>query len=176
MGKGFIAGQVITPEGRYAKGAYVKLVQVVSGTNQIDVSQAGYAPGKGDAYAGSDGSFAIPFTWSGSEFANFQDTTEIDGTYSPVTLFLVAYTEKNASHTSSLTASGTIHGNGYLMKDIWGTGGLSTAPFDSIPDLLDFGIGLIDAYRKLKSHPIFKSEVITTEMWTIFAGASIYLH
>ncbi len=109
MGKGFIVGSVITPEEKYAKGAYVKLVQVMSGKNQINVPQAGYGVGKGEDYTNSNGGFMIPFTWSGAEFANFEDTTEIGWTWSPVTIILVAWTEKNTATRSTTTASATLH-------------------------------------------------------------------
>lgn len=166
---GIVTGQAVGPDGHGAAGAYVRLLSI-----RGDVSQMGFT-GQGDgnlaeATADSSGRFRIAFGWAGADWAAGPMN---------ISLELTAFTEKTGRkgrvEWSQVTAKGHATARGYMIKNTFGMVGLGLPQLQSATDLLSFSKDLIEAYRKVKSHPLFSVGMATPENWLLLAGTYLWM-
>jgi hypothetical protein len=167
VNRGVVVGKVFDAQGRPAKSAYVAIYQVTgnSGRALLEIE-------KFDARADSKGSFKVPFLWKPTDWASDLSTVYIR---------TVAYTEEGdllRDGSSRQTANIAQWIKGYVVRDILQPINIASGnPFESVPDLADFAIGIGQALAHYKDLvPFWKvSQVASTEGWVIGAGAYLYL-
>jgi hypothetical protein len=139
--RGIIVGTVYAANGQPAKGALVRIHKVYEGTAPMRIQ-------KFDARSDSQGNFKLAFLWQPIEY--MYDMS------SGITISLTASTEKNF-HTGNVyhsmdTAFGARKIKGFVAPDILHPLNVAAGnPFASVPDMLDFAIGIGQALANYKN-------------------------
>ena len=164
--KGLLIGYVTSRKGSPISGAEVFLISMTGSATGSEIETKGEKSGFKRwpiATTNSRGYFELAFTWSGAEIG------EAIGTSGKLWLRVMA--QKNIGNERASTSYGTRElFPGFLIKDMLGQAGLTTSPFGSLPDLLSFAKDLIESYRKIKSHPIWKLDMMSSESWLVLSA------
>ncbi|MBK9385695.1 MAG: hypothetical protein IPN34_12870 [Planctomycetes bacterium] len=159
MNLGLFAGTVFRPDGRRAAGAYLRVRSVMTDAGFLGVRGLGHFR-EIEGYADARGRFLLSYAWSGPDFGEAAQNARVH---------FVAWIEKGGRNLASATGLA----NTQLAKNLTGMLGLNQ--FESTLDVASFGKDLIDAYRKLKSHPIVSLGMATTENWILLSTSDVYL-
>ncbi len=119
----------------------------------------------------SKGYFELAFAWSGADIAH------AIGGGGRVRMFIRAMETVGLTDNSNISHfASPLHLTGYLIKDVLGQAGLAPPDLKSIPGLIEFSKDILDSAAKLKSHPIFKVNMLTTESWLILSAANLFVN
>jgi hypothetical protein len=169
MNAGIIVGYVLDPSGDSIDEADVRLLEVrgLSGAGKVEITGTKNSDfGSPMTETNSDGYFQLHFAWSG---------TDIGAAMAKTNLSVVASKNvRRGNQSNNYVSRQRI--TGYLIKDIPGAGGLTTSAFDGIPELLTFTKDLIDSYRKMKTHPLFNTAMLTSESWLILSATHFVIN
>jgi hypothetical protein len=165
--RGIVVGKVYSASGSPVKGALVRIHKVYEGTGPMQIQ-------KFDARSDAQGNFKVPFLWKPIEY--MYDMS------SGISITINASTENNFTvgnvYHSMDTAFGVKKIKGYVTQDIMSplnVGGGN--PFNSIPDLLDFAIGIGQALLNYKHLvPFWKfPSMMSPGPQVIGAGVNLWL-
>jgi hypothetical protein len=166
--KGLLVGYVNSRQGRPISAAEVYLTSMTGSGTGSEIETKGERSGYKRwplATSNSRGYFELAFTWSGAEIAESMGTSG--------KLWLGVMAQKDIGNERASTSYGTRQLlPGFLIKDVLGPAGLTTSPFSSLPDLLSFSKDLIESFRKIKSHPIFKLDMMSSEGWLVLSRST----
>lgn len=119
----------------------------------------------------SKGYFELAFAWSGTEIG-----TAI-GSAGRVKMSISAMKtiwQNESSNTTYEARPQQILG--YLLKDVLGQAGLTPPDLKSLQGKLELAKDVLDAVAGLKSHPVFKVQMLTSESWLLLSAAQIVIN
>lgn len=172
MGKGIIVGTVYNRGGSVVSGADVWLRSLRGTAQGYEIQFTGdTAESKRKALAktASNGVFILGFTWSNA------DIDEATGVNHTVSMELSASIDRGNQWSSTRHFSQWHTSRGFVLKDVLGMGGLSNSTFSSIPEMLDFGKTLIEAYRRMVMRPYYKEELLTSGGYLIIGVTRLWI-
>jgi hypothetical protein len=172
MNLGLIVGKVLKPEGDEAVPEGEVYVKKILGGGGKQIGFIGPQGQKQMAHVDvdSDGTFQLPFGWSGAEFAE---------DLSVVNISLYGGWTETTKPSSRVTIDRTLsHGyvtfRGYLIENVSCRIGLALPDVQSVQGLAEFAKSLIEAYRKVRgSLPILKVDAMSTECKLILSAGNI---
>lgn len=170
MGAGLIIGNVFSKKGSRLSNVDIRLIKI-QGMGMGEIGFSGEKMtynGMATAKTNGRGYFHLPFTWSGAEIG------EAIGTSSTLDISIYAFKAVRSGNTEMNYGRGGLI-KGFLLRDVLAVGAVNPAPLQSIPDLLGFAKDAIESLRKLKSLPMFKSELASTESWLIISATDIFI-
>lgn len=170
MNAGLVIGFVRDKSGAPVSGANVWIFDLFGGGGGriIATGENNIRFGSPITETNSRGYFELAFAWSGADIGN------VIGGGGRVRMFIAAMETvwiDSSSNISHLARPLPI--SGLLLKDVLGQAGLSPPDLKSVPGLIEFSKDILDSAAKLKSHPIFKVNMLTTESWLIVSAANL---
>lgn len=166
MNRGLIVGRIFSPSGKGAGGAFVTVTRVYGSGGLLGIQKI-------DGKVRSNGQYAVPFLWSGTEFAD--DLSSLK-----TTAIVVARTESVTKSgrvtTWTTTAGARAEVTCVIMRDSMGQLATVANTFGSIPEIADSALSLASALANYKNLvPFWKTSLWTTENWLMVGAQDIYL-
>lgn len=174
MNAGLIIGFVRDRGGNKVSGANVWMWDLFGGAGGriVPTGDKDLRYGSPITETDSRGYFELAFAWSGTDLPN-----TIGGS-GRVRMFISANNEvwRIPGKVNMTYDARPLLITGFILKDVLGQAGLTPPDLKSLPGLLDFGKDILDSAANLKSHPIFKVNMLTTESWLILSAANLIIN
>lgn len=173
MNAGLIIGYVRDKRGNLVSGANVWIFDLFgkAGGSIIATGENNVRFGSPMTETDSRGYFELAFAWHGTEIG------QVMGGAGRVRMFIAANETVWNNEKSNITyLARPLPIVGFLLKDVLGQAGLTPSHLRSIPDLIQFSKNILDSAAKLKSHPIFKTNMLSSESWLILSAANLVIN
>lgn len=173
MNAGLIVGFVRDKRGNSVSGANVWIFDLFgkAGGLIIATGENNVRFGSPMTETDSRGYFELVFAWSGTE------TPNTIGGAGRVRMSIAAHETVWNNDKSNITYDARpLPLIGFLLKDVLGQAGLTPPDLKSTQGLLEFSKDILDSAAKIKSHPIFKGSMLTSESWLILSAANLVVN
>ncbi len=173
MNAGLIVGTVRNKSGNVVSGASVWMFDLFgkAGGRIIANGDKNVRYGSPITETDSRGYFELAFAWS------VEDIGHAIGGSGRVRMFIAANETVWQNDNSNMTYDARpLPIPGFLLKDVLGHAGLTPPDLKNIPGLMEFSKDIVESASKLKSHPVFKMHLLSSESWLILAAANIVIN
>lgn len=173
MNAGLIVGFVRDKSGKFVEGADVTMFDLFGGAGGRIVAKGDNEIRRGTIRTETDsnGYFELAFAWSGEDIGH-----TIGGAGRVRMSIYAGKTVWQSKNVNTTYDSIVQFKSGYILKDVLGQSGLTGSDFTNLKDLLEFTKDIIDSVRKLKSHPIFKVNMLSSESWLLLSAANLIIN
>jgi len=173
MNAGLIVGVVRDKSGNVVSGASVWMFDLFgnAGGRIIATGDKDIRYGSPITETDSRGYFELAFAWSAEYLGH-----AIGGSGRVRMLIAASQTVWQTDKTNIAYDARPLPITGFLLKDVLGHMGLTPPDLKSIPGLIEFSKDILDSVSKLKSHPVFKLNLLSSESWLIVSAANLVIN
>ena len=173
MNKGLIIGKVVDKSGNQVSNAEVIMPHIrgMAGGQIRATGETNSHWGSPKTKTDSDGLFSLIFAWSGTEIG-----AVIGGGGRTAITLAASIDVEHDNRSSTMYTSGHQIVTGHMVKDTISMTGLLPPNIRTLEGFASVAKKAVDVGLKLKSHPLFKTNMLTAESWLIYSIAGLVIN